>query len=103
MTETTPIERLQEHSLSDDKARQIANHTQPSWAGPYGSTVVPVRDTGDGIKVGSPTTTQGGERIQWSDSVIMTFGAAGKSLAAVRDSYQTAKSRRIADSRRQHR
>jgi len=103
MTDTTPIERLQEHSLGDNKARQIANYQQPSWAGLHASTVVPVRDTGDGIEVGSPTTTEGGERIRWSDSVVMTFGAGGKSLAAVRDSYQTAKSRRIADSRRQHR
>jgi hypothetical protein len=95
----TPIERLEDHQLSESKAREVANATKASGAGPYASHVVPVRDTGDEIVVGSATTIHGGERIEWSDSVLFTFGAGGKSVREVRHNYRIAKSRVVDGSR----
>jgi hypothetical protein len=102
MTDTTPIERLRAHSLADEEARSIANYQQPGGSGLHASAVVPVIDTGDGIRVGDPTTTDGGTHVRWSDSVIMTFGAAPKSVAGVRRSYQDAKHRTIEDTQQGH-
>jgi len=103
MTDTTPIERLQEHSLTDETARQVANYTKPNTRDYHDRAVVPVVDTGDEIEVRSPSYVEGGQRIRWSDNVIMTFSAGGKSVTAVKRAYREAKARRVAQSKRSYR
>lgn len=103
MTDTTPIKRLQKHSLTDETARSVANYQRPKWAGPHASSRVPVRDTGDGITVGSPVTTEASDGTPWAADVIMTFGAGGKSVTAVKRAYREAKARRVAQSKRSYR
>lgn len=89
----TPVARLNRRELTDEEVEKIANYTKPSWAGPHASAVVPVVDEGDHIRIGDPTTFEGGQHPNWSDAVLGTFGAGGRSAKQVRRHFEMFKSR----------
>jgi hypothetical protein len=91
------IEALRSHTLSDKKAKELAQDIPQKDPGDfYERHIVPVSYERDGkIDVGGVTKLAGNETIRWNDNVFGTFGTGPDTVGEIRKSYHEAKARWI--------
>lgn len=92
----TPAERLREFELSDRQAAEIATESRPSHAGPHDGWAMAVTAEDDGLQLSGPHVLEGGRRPAVAGDLLMLFAARGKSIEAVRLTYQTVKADALA-------
>lgn len=89
-------ELIRRRNLSEAEAQRIAEVTgQKDPRDRYERMVVPVSVEDDEVDIGSVRRIAGNESVRWKDKVVGTFGAAGETEEAVKQSFREAKARWI--------